>query len=338
MTGATGWVEDVLGPNFRQLTIPLAPDEEGEVVATLVHHKKPGIIGSFIQAGRPLFGVDVLYVHGWNDYYFNHETAEYFSQLGAKFYAVDLRKYGRSLRDHQTPGFVRDLSEHFEDIDAVIDVIQKEGGKGWMEPSAPRRSLLVMGHSAGALILAMWLKSRPGIAHGFIMNGPWLEFQAHSLGRTLIGPLLEFTEFLSPNDTLPRISFSQYGRVISQEYGGEWDYNTDWKPHLSFATPIPWLRSVLNAHKMVDQGLDLDMPMLVLLSNRTIMKPLWDEEKRKADTAIDVDLMARRALKMGDNVQVAKIPDALHEVFLSAKPVRDHAYRVMTDWLIGLYR
>ncbi|MEG8036484.1 hypothetical protein QP157_14580 [Sphingomonas sp. LR61] len=52
----------------------------------------------------PLGGADVLYVHGWSDYFFQREMAEHLEALGARFFALDLRKYGRSLLPHQTPG------------------------------------------------------------------------------------------------------------------------------------------------------------------------------------------------------------------------------------------
>lgn len=331
-----GWVQDVLGPGFRQTEFPVSGDEEGQNFATLVTYKNPKKMAAFLRPSQPLFGVDILYVHGWNDYFFNRETAQFFEQLGAKFYALDLRKYGRSLRPWQTPGFVRNLGDHFEELDIAVDIIRDLSGKGWLEPSHPNRKLLLMGHSAGALILALWLAERPGLADGFILNAPWLEFQAHSIGRLLVGPLLDFSEFFTRQEVLPRLNFSQYGRVISQEFGGEWDYNTTWKPHMSFATPIPWLKSVFDGQARIERGLNLQMPMIVLLSDKSMIKFAWDEEKRFADTAIDVNLTAKRALNLGDNVQVLKIPGAIHEVFLSAKPIREQAYSLLKHWLIGV--
>ena len=35
------WVEDVLGPDFHALTLTLDPDDEGDVVATLVRYSPP---------------------------------------------------------------------------------------------------------------------------------------------------------------------------------------------------------------------------------------------------------------------------------------------------------
>ena len=52
----------------------------------------------------------MLHVHGFADYFFQTEYAEWWNARGYDFYALDLRKYGRSIRDHQTPNYVTDLA------------------------------------------------------------------------------------------------------------------------------------------------------------------------------------------------------------------------------------
>ena len=90
---------DVLGRPYVVETIDLPADAEGPVVATLV--RKP----TRKRAGRA-----VLHVHGFADYFFHREYAEWWTARGYTFYAIDLRKYGLSLHEHQTPNFVEDLA------------------------------------------------------------------------------------------------------------------------------------------------------------------------------------------------------------------------------------
>ena len=87
-------VPDVLGEPYLAETIALPPDDEGPVVATLVVRR----------AEKPTDKA-VLHVHGFCDYFFQTEYAEWWNDRGYDFYAVDLRKYGRSLRppDPQPP-------------------------------------------------------------------------------------------------------------------------------------------------------------------------------------------------------------------------------------------
>src|SRR4051812_15354421 len=99
---------DILGAPYTKSTLTQPDDYEGPVVTTLIHRPSDT---------TPSRGV-VLYVHGYCDYFFQTRTAELFTALGFDFFAVDLRKYGRSLLPHQTPNFCLDLGEYFADLDA----------------------------------------------------------------------------------------------------------------------------------------------------------------------------------------------------------------------------
>ena len=76
---------DLLGPPYTCETWQLRPDDEGEVFATLVHR----------PAGQPTRKA-VLHVHGFCDYFFQTGAADFWVRNGYDFYALDLRKYGRS--------------------------------------------------------------------------------------------------------------------------------------------------------------------------------------------------------------------------------------------------
>jgi hypothetical protein len=83
---AGSWTPDILGAPFEQLTLELGEDAQGPVVATLVR-SVPHRISAL---AAPLRDVDVLYVHGWSDYFFQRELAASWNRLGARFYALDL--------------------------------------------------------------------------------------------------------------------------------------------------------------------------------------------------------------------------------------------------------
>ena len=181
-----GWVTDVLGDDYRALTLPLADDDEGEVVATLVRHD-PGLAG--LRPARA-----VLYVHGWSDYFFQTGLAEFWTAQGIAFYALDLRKYGRSLRDHQTPGYVETLVTYDEEIDAALATIHAELG--------PHCAVLLTAHSTGGLVTALWADRHPGRVTGLALNSPWLELQGSSIARTVSTPAVAQIARFHPR-TLP---------------------------------------------------------------------------------------------------------------------------------------
>ncbi len=303
----------MLGEHFEQRTLPLSPDAEGPVVATLVRYTKRPALG-----GR---GASVLYVHGWSDYFFQRHLAEFWRARGVRFFALDLRKYGRSLRDGQTPGLVSDLATYDEDIAAALAVIGTD------------KPLILMGHSTGGLTLSLWAARNPGVASALVLNSPWLEFQGRRIGRAAIAPVVSLQARYRPNDALPVVDLGFYTRTTSSRFEGEWDIDEALRPEHGFAISPVWLTAILAGHARVEAGLDLDIPVLVLLSRRSLLATRWSAAMARADTAIEVEGVARASLKLGSPVTVVRIPDALHDVFLSPAPVRAMAFAQLKRWL-----
>ena len=157
---------------YWQCTFALGPDPdgEGELEATLVRRGEPD----------PSAGRAVLMVHGFTDYFFNTEVADHFAARGFAFYALDLHKCGRSHRDGQTPHFTTNLARYDVELERALDAIAAV---------SPTR-VLVYGHSAGGLIVSLWLDrlrrrgatARKGVT-GLILNSPWLDLQGHPILR-----------------------------------------------------------------------------------------------------------------------------------------------------------
>lgn len=309
------WTDDVL-PGYEQLTLPLAPDDEGDVVATLVRRTRPGESDA---------GVDLLYVHGWIDYFHQSHVADFWEDLGVRFHALDLRKYGRSLGDHQTPGFVTDLRTYDEEIDAALAVMGAEGS----------RKLILLGHSTGGLILALWADRHPGRADALVLNAPWLEFQTRYLGRRVLEGPVRAHAAVAPRSHLVNLDQGFYARSISKRFEGEWDYDERWRPDLGWRATPAWLAAVFSGHERVAQGLTIDVPILVLISARSTVPVRWSEDLQRSDSVLDVPGIIRRVPNLGSLVTLARFEGALHDVTLSAKPVRDQVFYELTRWFRG---
>ena len=52
-----------------------------------------------------------------------------------------------------------------------------------------------------------------------------------------------------------------------------------------------------------------------------------------ADTVLDVHATTQRAIQLGDRVMIHKFPNALHDVYASAKAVREQAFDATFAWL-----
>lgn len=325
------WREDVLGTGFECTDLELGTDDEGPIVATLVRSApahRPWFERMF-HGKRLLDGVDVLYVHGWSDYFFQRDLAAFWTTRGARFFALDLRKYGRSLREGQTPGYIENLDDYHLEVDAALEVM----GEGEPEP----RPLILFGHSTGGLVLSLWAAEHPGRAHALVLNSPWLEFQLASAGRQVLMPLLNLGARTNPREVAPQLDYGFYTRA--QREVGPLDelelVNAAWRPERTHAVRGGWLRAILEGHARVSRGLDIAEPVEVLLSARTAMPLKWTEELTRVDSVLDVDEVAKAALKLGSTVTVDRIDGALHDVFLSSGPVRAVAYERLERWLRG---
>ena len=194
------WQPDVLGHGYERMDLPLKADEEGPVKATLVRHAPPvahpsqqgvlDFLANFTKRKRRPSPSDpggaprvVLYLHGWADYFLQTELAEYLTASGFHFYALDLRKFGRSLLPGQTPGYTSDLGVYDDDIAAALREIERDVAVRTNNATPP--TIHMLAHSLGGLIAALWADRNPGRLGTLVLNSPWLELQGSSLVRSI---------------------------------------------------------------------------------------------------------------------------------------------------------
>lgn len=304
---------DVLGAPYVVETIALAPDEEGAVEANLVHR----------PADSPTRRA-VLYVHGFCDYFFQTELAEWWTERGYDFYALDLRKYGRSLRDHQTPNYVGDVHTYFEELDAARSRISERDGHD---------HLVVMAHSTGGLISALWAHHRKPALAAMMLNSPWFDMQGPFWLRSIGTVAIRGVGNYQPMRPVARTLNSFYGQSLHRDHAGEWDYDLAWKPLDSWPIYFGWLRAIRTAHAELHRGVDIGCPSLVLTSGETSWPKQMSEAVHTHDIVLDVRQIRRWAPALGGTVTLVPLEGARHDVLLSRGPVRERAYAEMERWL-----
>jgi alpha-beta hydrolase superfamily lysophospholipase len=303
---------DVLGAPYTAETIPLPDDHEGEVVATLVH-----------RAAEEPTGRAVIHVHGFADYFFQTEYAEWWNARGYDFYAVDLPKYGRSMLPHQTPNYTTDLDAYFPVLDEV-----------WRRVRAEHERIVVTGHSTGGLTTPLWADARrPEGLVGMFLNSPWLDLQGPAIMRTVVSPVVKRLGRLQPMRAIPRSVSGLYTRSLHREHEGEWDFNLVWKPVESFTVYAGWLRAVRIAQARLHAGLAVPCPVLVLSSGASGHPRQMDATVHGTDIVLDVPQIRRWATAVGPHVTYIAVDGALHDVVLSRPDVRARAYAELDRWL-----
>lgn len=308
-------VADVLGEPWLAETIDLLPDEEGAVVATLVSQR----------AAEPTERA-MLHVHGFSDYFFHTEYGAWWLARGHSAYGLDLRKYGRSIRPHQTPTYVADLETYFEELDAAWERITVRDG---------HTQVVLSAHSTGGLIVSLWADARkPDHLAGLLLNSPWLDLQGKPAMRTPLATMaIDRIGRIQPMRELGRDVNGFYPRSLHRDHEGEWDFSLDWKPLGSYPVRFGWLRAIRAGHARIHRGLDVRAPVLVLSSDRSAYPRQMDEDVYSADIVLSVKQIKQWASSLGSHVTYAAIPGAVHDVVLSRKPARDRAYDEIDRWL-----
>jgi len=345
------WEPDILGEGFSYTTLPLGADAEGELCATLVRHRLPApqpahvrpTVASRLGAAlerwwpRPVSASParatnapgtsgfVLAVHGWSDYFYNAELARYWTDRGYAFYALDLRRYGRSLRPHHlNPGFTASLGEYDEDLAAALDMIRSLEGAD--------ATGICVAHSTGGLVASLWVNRHPDAFQALILNSPWLEMQGSYLVRYAAQGVVEPIARRRPRAKLHLPELDNYWRSMSRQARGSWDLHPLWRPAVAFPVTAGWITAVMAGHREVSRGLDIKVPVLVLTSKTSHLGTNFDESMLHHDSVLEVQVVRDRSLRLGSEVANTLIAGAMHDVFASQPEPRAAAYAAIDRW------
>lgn len=304
-----------LKDDYNSEIIKLNPDYEGEVKAVLVASNNN-------RGNRK----SVLYLHGYIDYFFHPHLGEKFNQNGFDFFALDLRKHGRSLMKHQHPNYCKNLREYFEEISISIKKIKNEDN-----------SLFLLAHSTGGLTASYYMnygKERDSI-NGLILNSPFLDFNQSSFLKSISIFVASLISKVSNYAKLEGALSSAYAESIHKDYFGEWDFNLEWKPIKGFPTYFKWVLAIAKAHKRLKTS-DIQVPILLIHSSGSKKIKKYSKEAITNDIVLNIEDIKRVGEKLGDSVTRLEIKNAQHDIFLSPEPVREDAFKKMFSWLASI--
>jgi alpha-beta hydrolase superfamily lysophospholipase len=309
------YTEDVLKNGFEQTTIVQPDDYEGKVTTTLIRKR------NYATSSKA-----ILYVHGFNDYFFQKEMADAFIEKGYHFYAIDLRKYGRSLLPNQKMNNLKCISEYFEDLDIALSILKNEGNE----------KIVLSGHSTGGLIVTLYAAERKGkeVFDLVFCNSPFYDMNMPDYQKKILIPFVSLVGRIAPN--LPILgSFSEfYGMSLHKTDFGEWDYNLGWKPHIAPTLNAGWINAIHQGHLKMVKGIKIDKSILVLHSKKSVYISKWDDEIFSGDAILNVNDIRAKALNVkAPKREIIAIDGAIHDMVLSKKSVRELVLKTVFDWL-----
>ena len=237
---------------------------------------------------------------------------------GARYdlFALDLRDFGRSIQEGRRPELHDDLATFAEEIDAAVALIR-----------ADHDQVALLGHSMGGLITSLWADARAGTGriNALVLNSPWLDLRGNWLSarpdrgdqrrRTVPAPA----------------AVGQDGPVLRRGAAQRHRRRVDLRPRVEAPPWVPGARR-LRPHgparaRRVARGLAIDVPVLVLASDRSGPDAQWHDELVTTDSVLDVEQIKPRAPLLGSDVAFVEIAGGAHDLALSPAPARGLLHR-----------
>lgn len=219
-----------------------------------------------------------VYVHGWNDYFYQAHLARMMAHLGAAFYAIDLHRYGRNMP--RQSGIIPfncyedDYTTYDRELDWAIATARQE------HPDLP---VVVMGHSNGGAVVSGWASRHHNAYDGLIFISPWVVqdvsgIPAGNTVRNIIAKYLRglHVPMLGPGSTVYQDSLAGYATIGSPlprrlvPFGNDpavcgWVTNPQWRINNGAPILFGWLSAILNTQQwLVDHASFSDQPVLCL--------------------------------------------------------------------------
>ena len=301
-----------LKDDYASQNINLDSDYEGEVKAVLTASKN-----------NTRDRKSVLYLHGYVDYFFHPHLGEKFNQHNFDFFALDLRKHGRSLMNHQHPNYCKDIEEYFEEISIAIRKI-----KSGIKP------VFLLAHSTCGLTASCYMNygKERGLIKGLILNSPFLDFNQSKLEKSLTQFLARLISKVSNYAKIEGALSPAYAQSVHKDHFGEWEFNLNWKPIKGFPTYFKWLEAIARAQKKLEKS-NIKVPTLIMHSSGSVKTKTYSKEAMTNDIVLNIEDIKRVGEKLGERVTMLQIENAQHDIFLSPKPVRDIGFDKMFSWL-----
>ena len=248
------------------------------------------------------------------------------STRGYDFYALDLRKYGRSLREHQTPNFVTDLARLLR-----RDRRGAAGGSpsatatttSWSPRTPPAAWSPRCGRTTGAR------RSRR-----LVLNSPWLDLQGSLLLRTAGTRAIDQVGAAPalPGDPARRLRFLR-PQPAPRPRG-----RVGLRPGLEAAGVLagvrrlaarrtPRARAGAPRARPPGPGAGADLRALAATPRSTT-------RRARAPTSCSTSSRSGGGRhRLADHVTLVRVEGAIHDVTLSREPVRERAFDEISRWL-----
>lgn len=269
----------------------------------------------------------VLHIGSFFSGFVNPEIAVAVEQAGWSFTALDVRRQGRSAREVglKIHCDVQSLRIYFEEISKTVKLLRQSGAS----------QVVLHGEGGGALVGALYAAEYKYESElnfdALILSSPWFNYVQPWYGRFLSRKLADLASVWKPSATLsitpPGLSQAAYLLNLSPEIR-----------HLLPTRPqrltARFISALYKAQDRLQQGLDLNMPILLACARRST-NAFWSTrfERSHTDCVLEIEDMLAGAHLLGKNLQFLRVDDGVHNLSASLEPARSKYFAGLQDFL-----
>jgi len=284
----------------------------------------------------------LLWISGYNDYFFHYHISDVLLQNNCDVYALSLKNYNFNVAGDDTTNdiiknknlfFCDNFNDYFDNIDKAIEVINKQ---------KCYNKKYIYGHSLGGLIAISYLhKTHDNVQNlqfnGLILNSPFFDFR---LSFTFKCILYILSYILHPAYILRKTSLNSLN--LLKEYLKN-NYDIDQNRIIIGTAPIyaGLLRQMFKYQREIQKNkIQLSLPILVFMSDRECEEtrdmtrfPLNKKiSELSGDDSLSIADIEKYIMNLSYDVHRIKVKNSIHDI-LAYKNAHGYVINKLLDFI-----
>ena len=285
---------------------------------THIHKNKDNSECTFLYKTLKKNKKSVIWVHGFNDYFFHFHVSNILLEKGYNFFSISLRNY----RNNENLFYTNDLSEYITDIEHLIEYISN---------NYYSEKIILYGHSMGGLISTIFCKesSYKDKISGLILNSPFFSFNQSISENFFLNYLVYYLGIIYPKYQIRYLDINQKNSN-SLEIFKRFYFESKYKLLHIPIIYAGWITAIIYYHSIIQNNfIDLQLPIAVFHSDKSIA----ENQEGSGDSVLNVNDIKKYSKNLGNDLKIFEIKDAIHDVFCSEKKPLYKALKLLDIWL-----
>ena len=262
----------------------------------------------------------LIWIHGYNDYYYNLYIGEKFIKKGFDIYAVKLRRYQQN--NHNKIFYCDNLNEYIQDIDNIFPkILEKKYNK-----------IILYGHSMGGLVSSIYCKDgkyKDKITH-LVLNSPFFDFKVSFFEKILLYYIIYYLGYFFPNLIIRSIDLNTEN-YLTKNIKKRFYINNKYKLDVLSPVYASWIKTIIDYQNRIKyKNLSLNIPILVLFCTKST---IFTNSDQTGDDTLEVDHIDKYSNNLGSNIKKYKFENAIHDIFSSSLNTINDAFEITLNWI-----